>query len=295
MQGRTKQLSEQRSTAHRAGGGGGPSPSHMQRVGQITQHLRVGRARLGSTGPAAMGATERHRHAYVGCYTGFTEQGVLGWVGTANAGTGITRFLLTESTGKLTPTGEVVAQDSPAWLEVDPTGEFLVATHELSHHTGVPLGVGYVTSYRINRASGALTKVCTAPTGGHGNTCCAFDRTGKFLLVTRYWESGVSVLRWSPDGQIGEVVCSPQHTGHGPHPLRQSVPHPHGIHGDPHTDLVYAMDLGTDKVVQYKLNTDSGELQPLSEVFLGHESGPRGIVFHRKLRKACRFYATIFS
>ena len=38
---------------------------------------------------------------------------------------------------------------------------------------------------------------------GHGNTCVSFDRSGKFLLVTRYWESGVSVLPWNPaDGPI---------------------------------------------------------------------------------------------
>jgi hypothetical protein len=34
--------------------------------------------------------------AYVGSYTGFTEKGQLGWVGSSNAGTGITTFLLDE-------------------------------------------------------------------------------------------------------------------------------------------------------------------------------------------------------
>ena len=244
------------------------------RIGLVGQHLC--RRSMSS----AVAAAPASRHAYVGSYTGFEEQGVLGWVGTANAGAGITHFLFNEDTGKLTPTGQVVTQDSPAWLEIDPTGQFLVATHELSHHTGVPLGTGFVTSYKIDQDTGALTKVCSASTGGHGNTCCTFDRTGKFLLVTRYWESGVSVLPWSPDGQIGAVCSAPQHSGQGPHPLRQSIPHPHGIHGDPCTDLVYAMDLGNDKVVQYTLDTATGELSALSEIFMGHESGPRGIVFH---------------
>ncbi len=125
------------------------------------------------------------RHAYVGCYSGFTEKGVLGWVGTPNAGVGITHFLLDQATGKLTPTGTVTEQDSPAWLEPSPCGKFLIATHELSHHTGVPVGTGFLTSYAVNAETGALTKVCQTSTGGHGNTCCSFDRTGKFLLVTR--------------------------------------------------------------------------------------------------------------
>ena len=61
---------------------------------------------------------------------------------------------------------------------------------------------------------------------GHNDAvqACVYDRSGKFLLVTRYWESGVSVLPWNPaDGTIGEVCCAPQHSGSGPHPLRQSM------------------------------------------------------------------------
>ena len=40
--------------------------------------------------------------------------------------------------------------------------------------------------------------------------------------------------------------------GSGMHPLRQSSPHPHAIHGDPVSDLIYVCDLGIDAVVQYK-------------------------------------------
>ena len=97
---------------------------------------------------------------------------------------------------------------------------------------------------------------------------------------------------------IGEVTASPDHAGKGPHPLRQSSPHPHGIHGDPVTDLVYAVDLGTDKVHQYVLDPASGELSPLSEVALAPGSGPRGINFHPSLRVAyvnCELDGTVVT
>jgi hypothetical protein len=42
-------------------------------------------------------AASASRHAYVGSYTGFQEKGVLGWVGTANAGAGITCFTFDEA------------------------------------------------------------------------------------------------------------------------------------------------------------------------------------------------------
>ena len=127
------------------------------------------------------------RYAFVGCYSGYVP-GQLGWVGSKQPGEGILSFAFQDD-GSLTPTGIVTKQDSPTWLEVHPNGRFLVACHELSHHTGVAAGVGFVTSYRI-QPGGVLEKVSTQCTGGRGNTCATFDRTGRFLLVTRYWEGG---------------------------------------------------------------------------------------------------------
>tara|TARA_R110000868_G_scaffold269900_7_gene529333 strand:- start:3780 stop:4913 length:1134 start_codon:yes stop_codon:yes gene_type:complete len=224
-------------------------------------------------------------YAFVGCYSGFAP-GQLGWVGSNNPGEGILSFSFNSADGSLSPTGKVAKQDSPTWLEIHPNQRFLVATHELSHHTGTPSGVGFVTSYRI-QADGSLEKICTQSTGGRGNTCAAFDRTGRFLLVTRYWEGGISVLPFDPDtGMIGKVTARPDHEGAGPHPLRQSTPHPHGIHGDPQTNRVYAMDLGTDKVHQYILDPANGELSPQGDVALAPGCGPRGINFHPSLRVA---------
>ncbi len=225
------------------------------------------------------------QYAFVGCYSGFAP-GQLGWVGSKQPGQGILSFSFNNADGSLSPTGTVTKQDSPTWLEIHPNRRFLVATHELSYHTGVSAGVGFVTSYRI-QPGGALENVCTQATGGRGNTCATFDRTGRFLLVTRYWEGGISVLPFDPDtGAIGEVTAAPDHQGSGPHPLRQSASHPHGVHGDPRTNLVYAMDLGTDKVHQYLLDIATGTMTPQGEVKLAPGCGPRGINFHPSLRVA---------
>lgn len=236
-------------------------------------------------------------YAYVGCYSEFTP-GQLGWVGSKVPGEGILSFAFNIEDGSLSPIGEVAKQASPTWLEIHPNQRFLVATHELSHHTGTPAGVGFVTTYEI-RPDGSLDKICTQSTGGHGNTCATFDRTGRFLLVTRYWDGGISVLPFDPStGMIGEVTARPDHAGAGPHPTRQSSPHPHGIHGDPQTNLVYAMDLGTDKVHQYILDPATGDLSALGEVEMASGSGPRGINFHPSLRMAyvnCELDGTVVA
>ncbi|MCK0159208.1 lactonase family protein [Allomuricauda sp. F6463D] len=225
------------------------------------------------------------KHLFVGSYTGY-EPGQLPWVGSKQPGEGILSFLFNSSDGSITPNGKVIKQDSPTWLEVHPNGQFLIATHELSHHTGVDEGVGFITAYKI-QPDGDLVAISTQSTGGRGNTCATFDRTGCFLLVTRYWEGGISVLPFDPDtGIIGKVTAKPDHSGTGPDPVRQSMPHPHGIIGDPKTDLVYATDLGTDQVHQYILDTKTGELEPHGNIKLTSGSGPRGIKFHPSLRVA---------
>lgn len=236
--------------------------------------------------------------AFVGSYTGY-QPGELGWVGSSNPGVGITTFVLDTATGKLSPTGLPVEQDCPTWLELSQCKNYLVAAHELGG-ANVAEGYGFLTSYEINPVSGSLAKVCTTPTGGRGNTCVGFDRTGRFVLTTRYWEGGIAVLPFRSDGSIGAVCAAPIHQGRGPHPARQSMPHPHGIHGDPDADIVYAMDLGTDCVHQYRLDTDSGSLAPLGAetVHLGAESGPRGLVFHPTRRLAyvtCELDGTVVS
>jgi 6-phosphogluconolactonase len=225
------------------------------------------------------------QYAFVGCYSGY-EPGQLGWVGSKEPGEGISSFTFNSADGSLSPIGKVTKQDSPTWLQIHSNKRFLVATHELSHHTGVPEGTGFVTSYLI-QPNGVLEKVCTQSTGGRGNTCATFDRTGRFLLVTRYWEGGISVLPFDPEtGMIGEVTAKPDHPGAGAHPLRQSSSHPHGVDGDPRTNMVYAMDLGTDKVYQYILDTATGTLAPHGEIVFAPGSGPRGISFHPSLHVA---------
>lgn len=166
----------------------------------------------------------RH-HAYVGSYTDY-EPGQLGWVGSTRPGEGITCFEFDSNSGKLTPTGRVTRQASPSWLEPSPDGQFLLAPHDMTPTTGVPKGVGFVSSYRIG-ADGMLEHVSTSKTGGRGNTCVSFDRTGRFLLLTRYWDGGITVMPFDPGtGEIGEATAMPDHSGHGPHPQRQASPHP---------------------------------------------------------------------
>ena len=146
------------------------------------------------------------------------------------------------------------AEQSPTWLEASRDGQWLVAVHEVSHHTGFDAGQGWLSSYKIERdadgnATGALTLGATAPSGGKGNTAVTFDNSGKYVFATRYWEGGISILPFDPatgtfepatDG--GASLTCHSHLGRGQHELRQSSAHPHGIHQDPLSDFVFALE-----------------------------------------------------
>ena len=173
------------------------SQQHVDLSRRYFLKLSVAGAAALATNPLMAYHQAAQQYAFVGSYTGF-EPAQLPWVGSKRPGEGILCFSFNSSDGSLTPTGKLTKQDSPTWLEIHPNRQFLVATHELSHHTGVAEGVGFVTSYKI-LPDGGLEKVVTQATGGRGNTSATFDRTGRFLLVTRYWESGISVLPFDPE------------------------------------------------------------------------------------------------
>ena len=151
------------------------------------------------------------QYAFVGCYTGYAP-GQLGWVGSKQPGEGILSFSFDNATGSLAPTGELTRQDSPTWLEINPNGRFLVAVHELSHHTGVPAGVGFVTSYRI-QPDGALDKYDLRPDDLEGGTFSISSLGGIggtfFTPIVNHPEVavlGVSRMEWKPIRREGEFV-----------------------------------------------------------------------------------------
>ena len=123
-------------------------------------------------------------------------------------------------------------------------------------------------TYSIDRATGALTHVGTAPLAAN----CPyifFDRSGRFLLCASYSENRVVVHRVNGDGTIGEAV--------------QVIPtarNAHAIRADETNRYAFVPHLGTDQVFQFLFDEKSGRLTantpPLLQMAQG--SGPRHLV-----------------
>lgn len=110
----------------------------------------------------------------------------------------------------------------------------------------------------------------------------SFDVSGRYFFTANYGTGEIDVWPFA-SGQINEGYQTLKFEGSGPDKTRQEKPHAHYVHSDPSGKFVYAVDLGTDKVMNYVFM--NGKLIPNgSQPFfkLKPGSGPRHLAFHAK-------------
>ena len=108
----------------------------------------------------------------------------------------------------------------------------------------------------------------------------SIDNSGNFVMAANYVGGSVVLYPIAEDGAVTESSSYRQHTGGSEHP-RQDAPHAHQIIQYPGKDWVFAVDLGANKVYEYKLDTLSMTLDPVAEhSIIPEQSGPRHMAFH---------------
>ena len=186
---------------------------------------------------------------------------------------GIYRFTLDLDSGKLSAPQMVADAKRASWLTIHPNGEVLYTTAE-----GQP---GAAAAYAINE-DGTLKLLNQQSTGGAGPTHLWVDGAGKNLLVANYSGGSIACIAIKEDGSLGEQTAFVQHTGSSVNAQRQKEPHAHGIYVDAEDKFVYVPDLGIDKVMIYKLDSEKGKLTPNEPAFGAVEpgGGPRHFALH---------------
>jgi len=160
--------------------------------------------------------------------------------------------------------GGALATPAPSFVVADPP--FLYAVNELP--------AGSVSSYQMS-PDGGLAPLSTRPTGGAWP--CHLALHDGWLMAANYGSGSVSVHPVGPDGRLGERTDLVQHHGRGPHPERQTGPHPHQVKVAA-DGTVTVVDLGIDRLVHYRL--DGGRLHRAGETAVPDGSGPRHYVVH---------------
>jgi 6-phosphogluconolactonase len=196
-------------------------------------------------------------------------------------GKGIYAFRFDPATGALTQCALAEGARNSSYLAFDPARRFLYCVNEFKEYEGKASGA--VSSFRIDRDTGALAYLNTR--ASHGTDPChlVVDATGRNVLVANFASGSVCVLPVRDDGSLGEASQVIQHEGTSIDPVRQKGPHAHAVAIDPANRFVFVPDLGMDKVMIYAFDAGSGRLTPNAAqpwVATKPGAGPRQLVMH---------------
>ncbi|GGI97598.1 lactonase family protein [Streptomyces brasiliensis] len=196
------------------------------------------------------------RPLYLGTYTS-AEGG----------GTGIGLATYAPATGRVTGTGTLTGVADPSYLAVHPDRRTLYAVDERED--------GAVTAVRLSdrRILGARS------TGGGAPCHLSVHPTGRWLLSANYQTGSVAVHPIDASGALGERTALVTHSTPRPGPGQQG-PHAHQFITSPDGGHVLAVDLGTDTVYTYRLDTAKGTLAEVARASTRPGAGPRHLTFH---------------
>ena len=197
---------------------------------------------------------------FVGAYAGKPDEG-------------ISVYTLCDESGKLDPTSILCGQKNPSFVEVHPSGNYLYAVNEIGNYDGEKQGA--VSSYSLDSQTGKLTLLNQQPTKGASPCHISISKDGKSALIANYTGGSVASYRIDCDGKLSPPVSFHQHEGSSVNPSRQKGPHGHAINLDPTNQYAFASDLGLDKILIYKFDTETSELKKHGHASLAPGAGPR--------------------
>lgn len=196
----------------------------------------------------------------IGTYTRKTSEGIY-----------VYRF--NTLSGEFSPVSIAKNISNPGFLAISPD-------HQGVYSTGGRNGDS-VYAFYFERMNGKLHLLYGQTSEGTGAAHLEVDKTGKWLIVGNYASPSLSILPIQKNGLLDKAVQTIVHTGSSINPERQDKPHIHSINIAPNNKEVFVPDLGTDKIMTYRLDATAGTLSPGTTPFtaVAPGSGPRHFTF----------------
>lgn len=194
-------------------------------------------------------------------------------------GRGIHRSRLDLATGRLDEPSLAAETRGTSYLAVHSSGRFLYAVERFREDAGRDGGA--VSAYAVG-VDGGLRLLNQVASAGEGGCYVAVDGPGKTVLIAQYGSGKVASFPLRDDGSVGEAVSVVQHEGKSVNPQRQEGPHAHSIIVDPSGRRAFAADLGIDKIMIYRLDSEGARLAPNEPTHgsVAPGGGPRHLAFH---------------
>lgn len=197
---------------------------------------------------------------------------VIGTYTSNNSSKGIYIYDFNLSNGEVQEVSAAKA-GNPSYQAIDQKGNFVYSVNESDE--------GKISAFRYDRSGGSLSLVNQQSNNGSAPCYVSIDKTGKWLFAGNYSSGNLTVHPIKPDGSIGSIQQVVQHNGSGPNKNRQQSPHVHCTYLAPDNRFLYVPDLGTDKVMIYPFNAQTGKLneEKSNAITIPAGGGPRHIVF----------------
>lgn len=192
------------------------------------------------------------------------------YFGTSNS-EGIYHAKFDTDTGTLSEPTLAIAIENPGFIAIHPNQKYLYSTTKGgkdNQHDGV-------AAMQI-LPDGTLKLLNKQPSLGKGACFVSVDAAGLCLMLANYGGGNVNSYKIGEDGTLSMPKSNYPHKGRGENEHRQRKPHPHSIIANVGNNYAYAPDLGTDKVMIYKLDIAHGMLSMAGEATIpGGGMGPR--------------------
>lgn len=173
----------------------------------------------------------------------------------------INTYSMDDKTGALTPAGNVKAGNSVMPMTVSPDGTHLYAVIRSQPYR--------VLSYEIDPNTGGLTEKAVAALPDSMPYVSA-EKSGRLLFFASYGGNKIASLPVGADGLVKDGAKQVVLTGRNAH----------SIASDKTGKYVFVSNLGSDVVLQYTLNSETGLLEPNAPASVSTKAGqgPRHIV-----------------
>ncbi|WP_018629539.1 lactonase family protein [Niabella aurantiaca] len=164
---------------------------------------------------------------------------------------------------------------NPSYQLVSKGGRFVYSVNETKD--------GDISAFSVDNGTGKLTLLNSVKSMGDDPCYLESDRKGRWLFASNYSSGDFSIYAINSDGTIGAFSQLVKHTGSGPDLTRQQTPHVHSTTIDPGNKFLYVCDLGTDRIVSYPFNAQTGKVDTARQSFIqtAPGAGPRHMVISK--------------
>ena len=125
-----------------------------------------------------------------------------------------------------------------------------------------------MSAYSIDKKNASISIINSISTGSSGPCHLMTDSSGSILLAANYAGGASTLAKINNDGSLDDDVQVINHQGSSINPERQMEPHAHSINISPSGNYALVPDLGTDKIVIYKIDKVTKKLEPHDPPFV---------------------------